>query len=129
MNVVSPEPKTPELVIKPSKIHGLGLFIADDIQQDTVIYESHEYTLTSYPIYGSLQKTPHEHLLEPFLRWQNHSCRPNSRLYFSGSNVGLIALMFIAAGSELVCDYRETEDYIPVPFRCNCGFCDHIMIE
>lgn len=117
------------LAIRPSIIHGKGLFTQENVSSGALIYESDEYTVTSFPIYGSLQHTPTEHILEDFLRWENHSCKPNSCLRFDGSAVQLIATVFISADEEIVCDYRTTEDSIPTPFRCNCGHCDAIIIR
>lgn len=117
------------LSVHPSCIHGKGLFSQKNVPSGTLVYESDEYTITPFPIYGSLQHTPTEHLLEDFLCWENHSCKPNTCLRFDGSTVQLIATAFIRAAEELVCDYRTTEDSIPTPFRCNCGHCDGIIIR
>ena len=117
------------LDIHESPIHGKGVFAEQDIPAGALIYRSTEYTVTPNPIYASIQRSPQEHLLEKVLRWENHSCEPNTVLRFDGAAVQLIATEQILDGEELVCDYRTTEDSIPVPFRCNCGHCGGITIR
>jgi SET domain-containing protein len=117
------------LNILPSKIHGLGLFALDDIPAGTLVYESNEYSITPHAIYASIQRTPSEHLLEKTLRWENHSCEPNSIIQFYGNKIKLFSIDFIAKGKEIVCNYRIIEDSIPEPFYCNCGNCNGILIS
>jgi hypothetical protein len=129
MMTPSIQPQRFSLTIRASPIHGNGLFAEQDIPANLLIYESDEYTITQTAKYGSIQRTPTKHLLEETLRWENHSCVPNTILRFDGSSVQLIATNHILAGQEIVCDYRNTEDSIPVPFRCNCGYCPGIIIR
>lgn len=117
------------LVVRPSRIHGKGIFARRAIPGNSLIYESDDYTITAYAVYGSLQRKPNEHLLEDLLRWENHSCAPNTKLRFEGLTVQLIATKSIRSGEEIVCDYRTTEDSVPTPFRCNCGHCGGVMIR
>jgi hypothetical protein len=117
------------LTIHASPIHGNGLFAEQDIPANALIYESEEYTVTRTAKHGSIQRTPTDHIMEKILRWENHSCVPNTVLRFDGPSVQLIATKRILAGQEIVCDYRNTEDSIPVPFRCNCGHCPGIIIR
>lgn len=117
------------LTVRPSLIHGKGLFTHKSIPSDVLVYESDQYSVTSFPIYGSLQHLPGKHIIEDFIRWENHSCKKNSLLQFDGLTVQLITTAFIPAGEEIVCDYRATEDSIPTPFRCNCGNCNGIYIR
>jgi hypothetical protein len=117
------------LTVRGSTIHGKGLFVEQDVPADIMIYESDIYSVTRTAIYGSIQKTPTKHLLEEILRWENHSCIPNTILRFNGPQVQLIATKHIFVGEEIVCDYRSTEDSIPAPFRCNCGHCSGIIIQ
>ena len=116
------------LAVRLSRIHGKGLFAEVGIPLGALIYESDEYTVTPQPIYGSIQRTATRHLLEAVLRWENHSCNPNSSLKFTDTAVQLVSTRPIRAGEEIVCDYRTTEGSIPMPFRCNCGHCDGIII-
>jgi len=117
------------LVVRLSRIHGKGMFARKAIPTHALIYESDEYTTIAYAVYGSLQHTSTEHILEDMLRWENHSCIPNTTLRYVGRTVQLLSTKAICAGKELVCDYRTTENSIPTPFRCNCGHCEGIIIR
>ena len=117
------------LTVHASPIHGKGLFAEQDIPADTLIYESDEYSVSRTAKYGTIQRTPTEHLLEKTLRWENHSCVPNTMLDFDGPSIQLIATKHILEGEEIVCDYRDTENSIPEPFRCNCGHCPGVIIR
>jgi hypothetical protein len=117
------------LAIHTSEIHGNGLFAEQDIPADALIYESDEYTVTQVARYGSIQRTPTDHIMQKLLRWENHSCVPNTKLHFDGPNVQLIATKHILVGQEIACDYRQTEDSIPKPFQCNCGRCSGIIVK
>lgn len=111
------------LTIRSSRINGKGLFSLDDIPRGQVIHEAQDYFVGAVPVYGSVQRTPSEHLLEKYLRWVNHSSASNCRLIFDGPAIKLVAVKAIQRESELLCDYEETEENIPVPFVCNCGHC------
>lgn len=117
------------LTVHASRIHGKGVFTEENIPTGALIYESKEYSMTTIARRGSIQRTPIAHLIEKVLRWENHSCVPNSRLHFEGSYVQLFATRSLLAGDEIVCDYRSTEDSIPIPFRCNCGSCSGTIIH
>ncbi|MBX7259574.1 MAG: SET domain-containing protein-lysine N-methyltransferase [Candidatus Hydrogenedentes bacterium] len=129
MSVVAGKVQHYPLAARSSRIHGKGMFARKAIPSNTVIYESDDYTTTVYAVYGSLQRTATEHLLEDLLRWENHSCVPNTTLRFDGTTVQLLSIRPIRVGEEIVCDYRTTEDSIPTPFRCNCGHCGGIMVR
>ena len=117
------------LLICPSNIDGSGLFAQSSIPSQTLVYESDDYETTPFAVHGSLQCRINEHFLENFLRWENHSCVPNTALKFVAYTVQLITTRHVLDGEELVCDYRTTEDSIPTPFRCNCGHCNGIIIH
>jgi len=117
------------LVVTPSPIHGLGVFAKRSFLAGQLLFSTDEYSVTPYPIYGSVRRGPTEHLLEPqVLRWTNHSCEPNARVRFRGRVAEILASRPVRAGDEVVCDYLETEDEVPFPFRCNCGHCDGVWI-
>ena len=86
-----------DLTIKKSKVHGLGLFAAEDISSGTVLGISH------YWIEGKLVRTP----LGGFY---NHSDTPNcySKFVFperKGMRACLVTLRDIKAGKELTTFY------------------------
>ncbi len=115
--------------VRSSRVHGKGIFSKSEIPAGAILYESDDYTVLPSAAYGSIQKSQDEHIMEDLLRWENHSCLPNTELQFSGHTILLMATRPIHAGEEIVCDYRDTEGAIPAPFQCNCGHCDGIMIQ
>ena len=104
------------LAVCKSPIHGWGIFTQGNIAFGQVIYESRDYITVSDAVYGSIQRTASMHLLERYLRWGNHSCMPNYDLVFDGSTVKMRATKMIRSGSELLCNFKETEESIPVPY-------------
>lgn len=113
-----------QLDIRKSPIHGKGIFTCTRIPTDMLVYESNDYETRPNAVYGSVQRSSAEHILEANLRWQNHSCSPNTVIYFDGPVVKLVSTRDILDGDELVCDYFATEDLVPIPFQCNCGHCE-----
>lgn len=117
------------MVVQPSAIHGFGVFSLQHFLAQALIYSTSSYEIRRSSMRGSIQRKPHEHLLDPvILRWVNHSCAANAALAFEGNEVRLASLRDIGPGEEITCDYLATEDVIPFPFRCNCGICDAIII-
>lgn len=120
----------PSLQIGFSRIHGQGVFAFKSIKKGAIVFVSSEYLATPNPLYGSVQRSKDEHLLEPrVFRWVNHSCHPNTEIWFDGNRILLITLRDIPSKSEIVCCYDQTEDYIPFPFVCNCGNCSGKVIK
>lgn len=118
------------LVVRPSFIRGRGVFTERNFRAGDVVFSTREYSVTSQPMYGSLQRKSGEHLIEPnVLRWTNHSCHPNCVMKFADNRIELVAIRDINFGEELTCDYRVTEDSIPIPFQCACEFCKRIIIR
>lgn len=117
------------LEIRLSYIHGRGLFALKDIPRGHVIFSTSDYTTSTEPVFGSVRRSRFMHMSEPAaVRWVNHSCRGNSGIAFSKNEVMIIATEDISEGEEITCDYRLTEDEIPMPFMCNCGHCHGVLI-
>ena len=57
------------------------------------------------------------------LRYVNHSCMPNTYMRVCYSRVEFYALMTIASGAELTCDYGETHHDGKLPCRCGATNC------
>ena len=51
----------------------------------------------------------------------NHSCQPNAGMIIKGTEVNLIAITDIPAGSEIFFDYSTTMDEDDFEFDCLCG--------
>jgi len=120
------------LVVRPSAIHGMGVFAARAIQADTRVVEyvgeriskqeslrrcerSNEY------IFGLNEKED----LDGNVPWNparfiNHSCSPNCEAQFEEGRICLIALRNIKKHEEITFNYSfDLEDYRKYP--CCCG--------
>jgi hypothetical protein len=74
----------------PSEIEGTGTFVVRDAVQDELLA----------PMNHELRRTPAG-------RYTNHSPVPNARMVSDGDQLNLVALSFIAAGTEVTIDYRQ----------------------
>lgn len=118
------------LYIAESPISGLGLFSEEDLVPNQLLLMTGFYLLSRSCFTGSVQRTSSEHILEPrFVRWLNHSCRPNVTVVFWGNLIGLKTVSWVSHKTELVCDYMDTEDRIPIPFMCRCSACASLSIK
>jgi hypothetical protein len=118
------------LVIRPSQIHGNGIFASAPIEANNIFYSSENITVSDHSIAGSVEKTKHEHWLEcSIIRWINHSCKPNAEVLFSEDEIFLNSLRHINAGEEITCNYYKTESKITFSFVCNCSHCANRKIE
>ena len=114
---------------KNSIIHGFGIFTNKFIKKSYIIFQTNQYEMLLNFIKGSVQVGPFMHLLElNVLRWINHSCMANSKIVFQNHTLMIVAKRDIQYDEEITCDYRDTEDFIPFPFYCNCGYCNRILI-
>lgn len=57
------------------------------------------------------------------MRYTNHACRPNARLYLGHGRVEFYALQAIAAGEEIMVDYGETHHQGRLACRCGMAGC------
>lgn len=116
--------------IRPSPIHGMGMYAKTKIEKDDVVYikgghilHRDEFfssgTINSYlPIDDNFviaATSPEEEAAIKL--FNNHSCNPNCGLR---GEITFVAIKDIDAGEELTCDYAfiDNEDY---GFECNCG--------
>lgn len=107
-----------------SAIHGVGVFALSSAPKDQVLFRTTTYAVLATPRAGSVQRSPHEHIIEnEVLLFVNHSCKPSARVEFHRDSICLTANRAIQAGEELTCDYRLTESLVPCPFECRCGSC------
>ena len=118
--------------VKPSRIHGMGVFARADITTDTRIIEylgehvSKEESLRrrkggnffvfivtdKFDLDGEVDWNP--------ARLLNHSCEPNCEAQFTDGRIWLVAIREIRAGEELTFNYNyDLSDYREHP--CHCG--------
>lgn len=115
---------TVKTVLKPSSIHGLGVFADEPIKKGQIIWEAEylldlilsEKELERLPAaardyikcYGNTSKQHKGMIVVDFGngRYMNHSDTPNTDFK---TETG-IAIRDIAVGEEITCDYSEYED-------------------
>jgi SET domain-containing protein len=120
------------VAVRPSPIHGRGLFATTDIPQSTPIVEylgrrisksesisqcarGNTFVVALDDITDLDGDVP-----ENLARFANHSCEPNCELTLINDRLWLVASRRIEAGEELTIDYG----YDPTGFRdepCRCG--------
>lgn len=115
-----------EVVVKTSKIHGLGVFAARDFKvgERVVTWDcAHTFTKQQLkdlpqrerPYVSSLNEKTFI-LQQPPARYVNHSCEPNTRA-MAGADV---ALRDIEKGEEITTDYGADAASYPIS-QCTCG--------
>lgn len=114
------------IIVKHSRIHGRGIFAAQDISPGEVIidWEECKENLTQHDV----ERLPDEArkrvsfidgryiLFKPPACWVNHSCDANAR----GTNGRDVATREIKKGEEITVDY-VLEQVPDLDFPCNCG--------
>ncbi len=137
--------RQPWHVVKPSKLHGNGVFALRDIPEGTRILQYAGKRLTPEQADALFPVNPDEPFHTFFFalsngkivdggqggndsRWINHSCAPNCEGHENadGSRVFIVAMRHIAAGEELLYDYSlviddEITDELKQSYRCLCG--------
>jgi SET domain-containing protein len=127
--------------IRPSKIHGTGVFAHTDIPAETQIIEyvgervSKEeserrrkagnffvFIVTDdFDIDGLVDWNP--------ARFINHSCAPNCEAQQEDDHIWIYALRDISAGEELTFNYGyDLQDYEDHPCRCGAPNCIGFMV-
>jgi SET domain-containing protein len=124
-----------EVVVKRSKINGLGIFAARDFKKEALVIKWSSCRDLAKQDVEKLTKKTREHIsfiggkyvLVPPDGWVNHSCDPNVRLsdfcYFAKRN--------IKKGEEITTDYRE-ESEKGFEMKCNCESKNckgHILVQ
>ncbi len=123
---------SPKTVVRPSPIHGLGLFAAVDIRRGEVVAVKGGYILTRAqvvalrPVLGPAEIQVGDDLFvgpvraeerEGSMIFSNHSCDPNIGVR---GQVVFVAMRDVAAGEELTHDWAMTDDD-DESMACHCG--------
>lgn len=127
--------------VRPSRIHGMGVFARADIAKETRILEyvgeriSKEESLRrrqggnffvfivtdQFDIDGAVDWNP--------ARFINHSCAPNCEARMEDERIWIIALRDIKAGEELGFNYGyDLQDYEDHPCSCGAANCLGFMV-
>jgi SET domain-containing protein len=111
------------VVVRPSPIHGRGVFAARRIEPGEVIIDGCREVLSDQAV-ESLSRDERVFLsvidgrnilMNPPARFVNHSCDPNGR----GTDLYDIAIRVIEAGEEVTVDYAA--EHVPgLRLECNC---------
>lgn len=152
---MSTRSKTPWHIVKPSGLHGLGVFAACDIPAGTTLFSYTGKRITPEQADARPPSNPDDPYHTFFFalsngkiidgsrggndaKWINHSCSPNCEAQenTSGSRVYIVALHDIPAGNELFYDYGlvlddEITQELKDQYRCLCGSknCRHTMLS
>ncbi len=139
-------------VVKGSKIHGRGMFAAQDIPRGTRIIEYTGERITKAEgwrrelkrqeraarggdgciyIFELNTKTDIDgSVLWNTARYINHSCDPNCESQITRGRVWIVALRRIKAGQELSYDYYyDYEHYEEHPCRCGADDCAGFIVK
>lgn len=131
---------SPKTEIRPSSIHGLGLFARAEIERNEVVAVKGGHVLTGaewkalQPLLSGAEIQIDDNLFlapvteserEGSMLYLNHSCESN--LGVSG-NVTFVAMRPIAPGEELTHDWCMTDDDdSETPCRCQSIHCRNIL--
>jgi SET domain-containing protein len=137
-----PSKTTPWHVVRPSTLHGKGVFAARDIPAETCILEYRGRRITPEEADERPSSDPSHTFFFSLssgliidggqrgndARWINHSCAPNceARENDDGTRLYIYTLRDIAEGEELFFDYalqvdgRKTKK-LKEQYRCLCG--------
>jgi len=118
------------LVVRPSRIHSVGVFTSKPIRKRTRVVEYAGERITAEEADRRYDGASRTYLYglddgktvidgEGLGAYLNHSCDPNCEIDEIKGRVWLFAIRDIAAGEELVWDYNLYDDDDPAP--CHCG--------
>ena len=118
------------IVVRPSKIHSVGVFTTTPIRKGSRVVEYVGPRLTAEEANNLYDGAPRTYLYglgdgkviidgEGMGAYLNHSCDPNCEVDEVKDRVWILALRDIAAGEELLWDYNLYDDDDPAP--CHCG--------
>jgi len=118
------------LVVRPSRIHAVGVFTTTTIRKGARVVEYSGPRLTPQEANRLYDGAPRTYLYgledgktvidgEGMGAYLNHSCDPNCEIDEIRARVWILALRDIAAGEELLWDYNLYDDDDPAP--CHCG--------
>jgi SET domain-containing protein len=124
--------RSPATAVRPSPIHGRGLFAVAHIARGDVVAVKGGHVLsaaqwrTLEPTLGSAEIQLSEELFiapveaserEGSMVYLNHSCAPNCAI---AGQIVFVAMRDIAAGEELTHDWATTDD-LDYDLACHCG--------
>jgi SET domain-containing protein len=112
-----------KVVVRPSPIHGRGVFAARRIEPGEIIIDGCREVLTDEAIESLPTEERsfvsvidgHNILMKPPARFVNHSCNPNAR----GTDRHDVAVRVIEPGEEVTVDYLA-EQVPGLRLECNC---------
>jgi uncharacterized protein len=118
------------LVVRPSRIHSVGVFTTTPIRKGARVVEYAGPRITPQEANRLYDGAPRTYLYgledgktiidgEGLGAYLNHSCDPNCEIDEIKRRVWIFALRDIAAGEELLWDYNLYDDEAPAP--CHCG--------
>jgi SET domain-containing protein len=118
------------LVVRPSRIHAVGVFTTTPVRKGARIVEYVGPRLSPEEANRLYDGAPRTYLYgledgktiidgEGMGAYLNHSCDPNCEVNESKNRVWILALRDISAGEELLWDYSLYDDDDPAP--CHCG--------
>jgi SET domain-containing protein len=118
------------LVVRPSRIHSVGVFTNAPVRKGTRLIEYTGKFLTPDEADRLYEGAPRTYLYglgdgkkiidgEGIAAYLNHSCDPNCEIDEIKNRAYIFALRDIAAGEELLWDYNLYDDDDPAP--CHCG--------
>ena len=118
------------LVVRPSRIHSVGVFTNAPVRKGARLIEYTGKFLTPDEADSLYEGAPRTYLYglgdgkkiidgEGIAAYLNHSCDPNCEIDEIKNRAYIFAIRDIAAGEELLWDYNLYDDDDPAP--CHCG--------
>lgn len=118
------------LLVRPSRIHSVGVFTNAAVRKGTRLIEYTGKFLTPDEADRLYEGEPRTYLYglgdgkkiidgEGIAAYLNHSCDPNCEIDEIKNRAYIFAIRDIAAGEELLWDYNLYDDDDPAP--CHCG--------
>ncbi|MFZ0295536.1 MAG: SET domain-containing protein-lysine N-methyltransferase [Candidatus Sulfotelmatobacter sp.] len=126
------------LVVRPSRIHAVGVFTTAPIRRGARVVEYSGPRLTAEEanrLYDGASRTYLYGLDdgktvidgEGMGAYLNHSCDPNCEVDEINKRVWILAIRNISAGEELLWDYNLYDDDDPAPCHCGSSKCRGTM--
>jgi SET domain-containing protein len=126
------------LVVRPSKIHSVGVFTNAPIRKGARIIEYTGRHISAEEADRLYEGAPRTYLYglgdgkviidgEGIAAYLNHSCDPNCEIDEIKKRAYIFALRDIAAGEELLWDYNLYDDDDPAPCHCGSAKCRGTM--
>lgn len=127
--------RSPDLEVRPSRIHGQGVFARHAIAPRTKLGELTGQIISVREARRRARNAEVVTIVEfeddkaldvatdPLLRYVNHSCGPNTFMRRINHRVEFYSLRRIKANEELTCDYGETHHEGQLPCKCGSDRC------